>query len=309
MNNQTDGERAAIEAQRRFHFEVASATHRLFCLLNALELLRAEVCSGQVPHSPPVMQPPSLDVLVSVEVAAEGEDPLSRYGSVEQSAYLAWVAEVVSANDRSRSDLKAIHQRVAPDAILPETPVLGDLNKIRNDLLHNNRVASRNHTGKCEVLKWFKVGDRIDLETRHVFEFLNQLGIYGASLFRESEDAIMLVRFSWMLPEALARQPVPRLISVRPVDAEHRETGQNHQGLSLFYDNGVHVLCDLGERAPVDHVEIRAEGAVVAMPDLDEIDAVALYQQGLLQRLMGPSKPSHLRGPWGPWSRIRRDQT
>ncbi len=306
MSNQADVERAVHEAHRKFQFEVAGATHRLFRLLTATELLRSTVRSSQVGRSTPMILPSYLDVFVSMEVP-DGDDPLSRHGSVEQSAYLAWVAEVVSANDRSRSALKAAFQPLAPDAIEPETSVLGDLNHIRNDLLHNDRVASQDHTGRCEVLLWFEVGDGIVLETKHVFDFLNQLGMYGGSVFWEREGAVPLVSFYWMLTEGLARQPVPSVVSVRPVVTQHRETGQDHRGLSLVYDNGVHVLYDLGEGEPLDHVEIRADGAVIAVPDLDEIDALALYQRGALHRLTSRSQESLLHAPWGPPSRIRRD--
>ena len=305
MSNQAEVDRAAGTAQRKFHFEVASATHRLFRLLTAMELLRSEVGSSQFPHSMPVIRPSYLDVFVSMHVP-ESEDPLARHGSVEQSAYLAWVAEVVRANDRSRSATQAAFRAAVPDAIRPEVSVLGDLNKMRNDLLHNDRVASQDHTGKCEVLRWFDVGDQIVLETKHVFDFLNQLGIYGASLFLEGGEVVRHVSFSWMITEGLARQPVPRVVSVRPFAAAHRETGKNHGGLSLVYENGVHVWCDLGEGAPVDDVEIRADGAMVAAADLDEIDALALYQERILRGLTRPDEEPYLHAPWGPLIRIRR---
>lgn len=308
MSNQVEAERAIGKAQRTFQFEVASATHRLFRLLTGMDLLRSAIGRPQTQGAnfgDAVISLSYLDVFVSMDVAPGDEDPLAQNGGVEQSAYLAWVAEVVSANDRSRSALQAAFKHLAPDAIQPETSVLGDLNKIRNDLLHNDRVASQGHTGKCEVLRWFDVGDRILLQTKHVFDFLNQLGMYGGRLFTRDED---VVRVSWMLPEGLARQPVPKVVSVRPVAAVHRETGRDHRGLSLVYENGVHVACDLGEGGPVANIELRADGTVIAVPDLDEIDALSLYQENILWRLTRPSEESHLHAPWGPPSRFRSDR-
>ncbi len=309
MTDQADVERAVDEAHRKFQFEVASATHRLFRLLTATELLRSKAGSSQMSHGTPVIPPSYLDVFVNLVDPNEVEDPLARHGSVEQSAYLAWITEVVSVNERSRSALQAAFRPLASDAIRPETAVLGDLNHIRNDLLHNGRIASQDHTGRCEVLRWFELDDRIVLETKHVFDFLNQLGIYGASFFLESGEGVPLVSFSWMFTNALARQPVPRVISVRPVVAAHRETGQDHRGLSLVYDNGVHIWCDLGEGEPVEHVELRSDGAIVAVPEMDEIDALALYQESSIERLTRPARQSDLHSPWGPPSRIRRDET
>lgn len=310
MSNQAEVERAIGKAQRKFEFEVASATHRLFRLLTGVDLLRSAIGWPQTQganfgHA--VISPSYLDVFVSMDVAPGDEDPLAQCGSVEQSAYLSWVAEVVSANERSRSALQAAFKQLAPDAIQPETSVLGDLNKIRNDLLHNDRVASPARTGKCEVLQWFDIGDRILLQPKHVFDFLNQLGMYGGRLFARDEGVVPFVSVSWMLPEGLARQPVPRVVSVRPVVAAHRETGQDHRGLSLVYENGVHVACDLGEGGPVANVEIRADGAVICVPDLDEIDALSLYQESIVWHLTHPSEQSHLHAPWGPRSRFRRD--
>jgi hypothetical protein len=51
-------------------------------------------------------------------------------------------------------------------------PLLGDLRCLRNDVIHHRGIATQGNTGRCEILKWFKPGERIILEAEHLDQFL-----------------------------------------------------------------------------------------------------------------------------------------
>jgi hypothetical protein len=55
-------------------------------------------------------------------------------------------------------------------------PFLGDLNKMRNDVVHHYGVATRENTGRCEKLRWFGIGKPIHVMPEHVAEFMGYLG-------------------------------------------------------------------------------------------------------------------------------------
>lgn len=55
-----------------------------------------------------------------------------------------------------------------------KAPILGDLRRLRNDVVHHAGIATTRNTGKCEVLQgWFQPGDLIVM-TGHLYnEFIH----------------------------------------------------------------------------------------------------------------------------------------
>lgn len=52
-------------------------------------------------------------------------------------------------------------------------PLLGDLRRLRNDVVHHHGIATRGETGRCEPLEhWFEVGDRIRLSEGRLAELV-----------------------------------------------------------------------------------------------------------------------------------------
>jgi hypothetical protein len=50
---------------------------------------------------------------------------------------------------------------------------MGDLRRIRHDILHHRGVASADNTAKCEVIAhWFGVGQPIVIAGEHISEFM-----------------------------------------------------------------------------------------------------------------------------------------
>lgn len=56
-------------------------------------------------------------------------------------------------------------------------PVFGDLNKMRNDVVHHRGIATDRNTGRCEELRWFEPGETIHIMPIHVADFMDYLGL------------------------------------------------------------------------------------------------------------------------------------
>jgi hypothetical protein len=80
-----------------------------------------------------------------------------------------WVVFVFSAWDQEFRPRLARAKDCAPNDL--EVEVFGDLRHCRHDILHNGAVASKQHTGKNEVLRWFRTGDPIDIKADHILDF------------------------------------------------------------------------------------------------------------------------------------------
>lgn len=52
--------------------------------------------------------------------------------------------------------------------------LFGDINKMRNDIVHHRGIASRGKSGRCEVLRWFEDGDVMNITSRHIDEFIGR---------------------------------------------------------------------------------------------------------------------------------------
>jgi hypothetical protein len=51
-------------------------------------------------------------------------------------------------------------------------PLLGDLRRLRNDVAHHRGVATKNNSGRCEVVHWVEPGDTILVRGQQVAEFM-----------------------------------------------------------------------------------------------------------------------------------------
>lgn len=73
-----------------------------------------------------------------------------------------------------------------------KVPILGDLRRLRIDVVHNQGHASRHNTGKCEFLHhWFTDGERILIDLEKVQEFMELFFSSQAYQFgRLSEEAL-----------------------------------------------------------------------------------------------------------------------
>lgn len=51
-------------------------------------------------------------------------------------------------------------------------PLLGDLRRLRNDVVHHRGMATASGAGRCEVLRWFQPGEVILVDGQHFGEFI-----------------------------------------------------------------------------------------------------------------------------------------
>jgi hypothetical protein len=91
------------------------------------------------------------------------------------------------------------------------------------------------------VLKWFKPGERIILEMRHVLDFLNQMGFMTRTpgFLSHGPNAGWTV-FPGM-DEDLANRSVPRLVSLRASMDQVLDDGSSWHVVSVVFENGVFV--------------------------------------------------------------------
>ncbi len=87
-----------------------------------------------------------------------------------------WVVTIYSLWETS------YRKRFAPDAgLLDEhelvVPVMGDLKRLRNDIVHHGGIASKNNSGKCSLLShWVTIGHPIELTELMILEFMEFWG-------------------------------------------------------------------------------------------------------------------------------------
>ena len=163
---------------------------------------------------------------------------LKREGEAEQLAFKGRVEQVYFLwESRFRNELKG--SLGGPGTIRPEGDPFGDFRHIRNDLVHNNGMASEAESGKCTVLTWFKPGDRIVLGMRHVFDFLNQLGFMTKRPgFRDDGPTAAWALFPGM-EEGLTNRPIPRLVSLRTSMDKELPDGSSWHVVSVVFENEV----------------------------------------------------------------------
>lgn len=102
---------------------------------------------------------------------SEALNQVRERGPVETRLGHQWIALLYSLWEHEyRPRLALAHGRDKDDEMYP---LLGDLRRLRHDVLHHGGVATQEWTGRCEVVgHWFPAGDVIRLEGRHFEEFV-----------------------------------------------------------------------------------------------------------------------------------------
>lgn len=231
------------EELKMFGYDIARTTLHLFAVLRGLELVRNEQRSlyaqlGSAAHqgSPRFpLKPSALDA----EFLVLGHDPLDELhpdGAIEQFAYQAWVVKIVSRWEHERRPQS--RAALGPGVSSPEMDVMGDLRHIRNDLVHAHGRATKDHCGKCKVLRWFEPEEQMTLRLAHVLDFIHQSGFLEPMSVATSDGDRM---FLWGggTPDVLrGRRPVPKIVSLRTEPIPHHNTNELWAGVSVVYDNG-----------------------------------------------------------------------
>jgi hypothetical protein len=65
---------------------------------------------------------------------------------------------------------------------------MADINRIRNDIVHHDGIATARNCGRCELFTWFAPGEEIRPDMAHVAAFMNYMGlVHGADSIDTSQ--------------------------------------------------------------------------------------------------------------------------
>ena len=163
---------------------------------------------------------------------------LEREGDAEQLAFKGWVEQVY--NIVWESQYRSLFDDVSDggDTIRSQTDILGDLRHIRNDLIHSG-IATEEETGRCKVLKWFEPSQPLILGTRHVFDFMNQMGWMVSSPLASKDHKL----FNWDVSvvndkRRRSDQTRPKVVSVRTVIDRDPKAGTVKYMISVVFEDG-----------------------------------------------------------------------
>ena len=154
---------------------------------------------------------------------------------------------------------------------------------IRNDLLHNNGIASAEQARKCVVLKWFRPDERMVLGTRHVLDCLNQTGVLSLHLAYNGAGHSCVLS---VLPDRdalLQWRPEPKLVSVRTHGADNPETDLV-KAVTVVFDNGLFSsnipfrMDDSRRRAALGDATIRSDGSALVFADGTTVASRRIYE-------------------------------
>ena len=97
-----------------------------------------------------------------------------RDGEFETMLSQQWIVLVFSLWETEyRTRLASAHHC---DRNLLQYSILGDLRQLRHDILHNRGLASKEHTGKCEIMSdWFELGQTISLTSDQIATIINEI--------------------------------------------------------------------------------------------------------------------------------------
>lgn len=168
-------------------------------------------------------------------------------GVTAQLAYKGWLVLIAGLWERFRK-ATPLHREDGPRHGV-QTALYGDWQKMRNDVLKNNGVASKGNSGRCELLKWFGDGETMRFKLDHVLEFLHRMGhqLRSYTLIDHTRQASHYVGWrmaplSRLVHSRLpaARQPPWRVVSaIFLVEEDTDSQGTYTLGISLMFADAV----------------------------------------------------------------------
>ena len=239
---------------------------------------------------------------------------LKREGEAEQLAFKGWVEQVYNCIWDSQYRNVMRDRLEGSDIIPPEAGPIGDLRLIRNDLVHNGAVASAARTGRCTVLKWFRLGEDIVLGMRHVLDFLNQIGFMTTMPgFRDDGSNAAWTVFPGMENELINRV-IPEIVSIRTALVRELDDGSTWHALCVVFENG--VFANFPVSYPSDGTSIMERNEFFSRTSVDDGGNLrfangtvshrqTLYREAVSVLFNGGQQIEGMSVP-GPWFRIRR---
>ena len=91
------------------------------------------------------------------------------------------------------------------------------------------------------MLKWFKPGDQIALGMRHVFDFLNQVGMMSSFPIARTDGAVAKWAVYPFMEDALRSKSKPAIVSLRASMDRQLADGSTRHAVSVVFENGIFV--------------------------------------------------------------------
>ena len=329
MANSSSSSRDRLQHSRNenwmgFIFKANYTTMLLLYLVEGINRCHHERQSHRLDGSLPQISfngqmcyPPSLNNLSNFPIIYpfNVDKILHSEGDAAQLAYKGWVVDIYSEWEvKFRRDSSKLAQELGEEGYIPlEIDVIGDLRHIRNDLVHTG-IATEEHTGKCRVLNWYSVGDKIALSMNHVFDFLNHLGAFSLTYNQDGSQEW----FPFLLDEQflLNRSGERKLVSIR---RSHEKDGKAYY--CGVFDDGVvlKTILTSDQLKGSKEVEVSKSGDLV-LPNRMVVSPTGLYQTtvkkmfarykaGIRNKDRSPgigNSEDDTSGPWGPWIKFRQ---
>lgn len=116
------------------------------------------------------------DFAYTNSLATEAPWSLSESGPTARFLGLQWIVYVYSVwEGRFRKAIARAANAKKDDDV--ECDVMGDLRWVRNDIVHNRAIATKNEAAKCKVLWSFSEGDPITVDWQDIRRFLSGFGV------------------------------------------------------------------------------------------------------------------------------------
>ena len=258
-----------------FIIQVCESTMKLMYLLEGMELMQNRRTDRER-----ALYGPSLSVLNVVPNivrfgAYDLEEELGIGGRVAQLAYKGWVTEVYGFwEDHTRRKPRQDAEESGEIGWIDlRNDIMGDLGYIRQDMVHNHGRASQANIGRCKVLKWFQPGQEMEMNIRHVMEFMHRMGCWRvnmAVLDRQNNKVA-----NWLVPEdkkATLDKHVQRKVVSYLTDVQQHPDGSRYGLLfNVLFDDGITGCLALEFNTEQEAQEAKHEVEMHARAMLDEV--------------------------------------
>ena len=97
-------------------------------------------------------------------------EQIAHNGPIDTRLGQQWIVFIFTLWEHEYRKRLAVAHGCSEDELV--YPLLGDVRRLRNDVVHHHGIATVPNTGKCEVLRhWFPPGETISLRGEHFAEF------------------------------------------------------------------------------------------------------------------------------------------
>ena len=223
--------------QSDFHFEVYQKT---YALISTLEVLNINDLKSNGNYLQDISLP-NMDI----SLALEGFDAKEIQRDREQLLYRGWIDSIYQTWEEKRNKMKKLMSVLEHDII---DDVMGDIRLIRNTLIHCNGIVGKKgckifggpKSEGCQILKWFRKGDKIVLEMRHVLDIMHHMGVLrcqSMQFYTQGSSPPPPKKHIWELIEnrdLILKSYQRKIVSVIPTKLTNDE-----YLIKVLFDNGV----------------------------------------------------------------------